>query len=169
MEQKSEATVSATSSTDLIEELLEEPVQPARLDGVVIGRLIDLSPDGPYVDFPGNPAATALAARTTAALSPEHRGREIALMFERGEPSRPIIIGLLQRPETQEISLGSSSLRAELDGERLVISAEQEIVLRCGRSSITLTRAGKILIRGDYLLSRSSGVNRIRGGSVELN
>ena len=33
----------------------------------------------------------------------------------------------------------------------------------------TLTRAGKILIRGAYLLARSSGVNRIQGGSVQIN
>lgn len=57
----------------------------------------------------------------------------------------------------------------ERNGERLVFEAEQEIVLKCGRASITLTRAGKILIRGAYLLARSSGVNRIQGGSVQIN
>lgn len=60
-------------------------------------------------------------------------------------------------------------LEARVDDERLVLSAEKEIVLRCGRSSITLTRAGKVLIRGRYLLSRSAGVNRIKGGSVQIN
>ncbi|XXT19888.1 hypothetical protein WME94_57670 [Sorangium sp. So ce429] len=30
-------------------------------------------------------------------------------------------------------------------------------------------RAGKILIRGEYLLVRASGVNRIQGGSVQIN
>lgn len=57
----------------------------------------------------------------------------------------------------------------ESDGERLVLTAEREIVLRCGRASLTLTRAGKVLIRGAYVLSRSSGVNRIKGGSVQIN
>ena len=32
-----------------------------------------------------------------------------------------------------------------------------------------LTRAGKVLIQGAYLLSRSTGVNRIKGGSVQIN
>jgi hypothetical protein len=41
--------------------------------------------------------------------------------------------------------------------------------LRCGKSSITLTRAGKVLIEGEYISSRSSGVNRIKGGSIQLN
>ena len=51
----------------------------------------------------------------------------------------------------------------------MVLKAQQEIVLECGKASITLTRAGKVLIRGAYLLSRSSGVNRIKGGSVQIN
>ena len=58
-----------------------------------------------------------------------------------------------------------------LNDERLsvptvIISGDE---LRCGKASITLTRAGKVLIRGAYLLSRSSGVNRIKGGSVQIN
>ena len=51
----------------------------------------------------------------------------------------------------------------------LVLSAEQEIVLHCGDASVTLTKAGKIILRGAYLLSRSSGVNRIKGASVQIN
>jgi hypothetical protein len=53
--------------------------------------------------------------------------------------------------------------------ERLELMAEKEIVLRVGDASITLTRAGKIILRGTYVLSRSSGVNRIKGGSVQIN
>jgi hypothetical protein len=53
--------------------------------------------------------------------------------------------------------------------ERLELVAEQEIVLRCGEASITLTKAGKIVLRGAYVLSRSSGVNKIKGGSVQIN
>ena len=48
-----------------------------------------------------------------------------------------------------------------------MLTADKEIELRCGKASITLTKAGKILLRGEYLLSRSSGVNRIKGGSVD--
>ena len=57
----------------------------------------------------------------------------------------------------------------EADGERLVVDARDQLVLRCGKASITLTKAGKVLIQGTYLSSRSSGVNRIKGGSVQLN
>ena len=43
------------------------------------------------------------------------------------------------------------------------------MVLRCGKASITLTQAGKILLDGTYVVSRSSGANRIKGASVQLN
>jgi hypothetical protein len=61
------------------------------------------------------------------------------------------------------------SWKIEVEGKRVVLSAADEIVLRCGKSSITLTRAGKVVIRGAYLLSRASGVNRIKGASVQIN
>jgi hypothetical protein len=57
----------------------------------------------------------------------------------------------------------------EVDGERLVFTAEREIVFLCGDASITLTRAGKVLITGKHVASHSSGVNRIRGASVQIN
>jgi hypothetical protein len=103
-------------------------------------------------------------------------GREVALLFEGGDPHRPIVMGLIQHPERMPSTSADSihsetpnSMDAEVDGERLVFTAKKEIVLRCGKASITLTRAGKVLIRGAYLLSRSSGVNRIKGGSIQLN
>ncbi len=84
-------------------------------------------------------------------------------MFESGDPREPIIIGLIHHP------VPAPTVEVHRDAERLVFTAEQEIELRCGQASITLTKAGKVLIRGEYLLSRSSGVNRITGGSVQIN
>jgi hypothetical protein len=135
--------------------------------GVIIGILAGFSEScAPLVDFPDNKASHALVARTTTGLSVTQIGSEVILTFERCDLTKPIILGclhphpLLQRERSADV---------ELDGERLTFSAEREIVLRCGEASITLTRAGKILIRGSYLLSRSSGVNRIKGGSVQIN
>ncbi len=57
----------------------------------------------------------------------------------------------------------------DADGQRMVVSAKEQLVLRCGQASITLTKAGKVLIDGTHVLSRASGVNRVKGGSVQLN
>jgi hypothetical protein len=51
----------------------------------------------------------------------------------------------------------------------LIVSAREQLILRCGAASITLTKSGKVLIQGAYVSSTSTGVNRIKGGSVQLN
>jgi hypothetical protein len=73
------------------------------------------------------------------------------------------VVGVIRPPDT------APAVPAELDGERVLLTADREIVLRCGEASLTLTRAGKVLIRGTYVLSRSSGSNRIKGAAVEIN
>jgi hypothetical protein len=150
-----------------------------RLDGVSIGRLCGFDSSGaPLVDFPENASRVPIAARTTILPELDDVGREVALLFENGDALRPILVGcLLERRPVLEIEPATSSGEAhpsgvresELDGERLIFTAKQEIVLRCGNASITLTKGGKVLIRGEYVLSRSSGVNRIKGGSVQIN
>lgn len=175
-------TLANASGESLVELVLAEhaergpsPSPPARIFGVVVGALEGLGPAREiWVDFPGNPAARPLAARSTVAVSEADRGRAVALMFEEGDVTRPLLIGLIHEPppiEAEPLAAPSlpSDLSVEADGERVVLSAAKELVLRCGKASITLTQAGKILIRGAYVLTRSSGVNRIQGGSVQIN
>ena len=134
--------------------------------GVRRGLLVGIGEDGtPSVDFDGNPECGPLTAVSTIAVTQRDAGREAILMFEDGDPRRPILLGLVQSPASPPIQPAELSL----DGEQITLSAEKEVVLRCGHASITLTRAGKVLIRGAYVLTRSSGVNRIKGGSVQIN
>ena len=147
------------------------------IKGVVIGKLVDFTPTGePAVNFASNPSDSPLPAKSTVVLGKETLGCKVLLLFETGNARKPIIIGVVQPPKlphekAKGVALGQhlAASIVECDGERVVFSAEKEIVLQCGDASITLTRAGKILIRGKYLLSRSSGVNRIKGGSVQIN
>lgn len=53
--------------------------------------------------------------------------------------------------------------------DELVLSAKHKLTLRCGKSSITLYPNGKIVLRGDYILSDAEEINRISGGRIELN
>lgn len=145
------------------------------LPEAVIGRIVGISTAGvPEVEFPGSPAAGPIAAQTAAAISARHVGHDVAIVFVGGDPLRPLILGVIRQSPDAPASQGDQAeaeLRPQvlLDGERLVLTADREIELRCGKASLVLTRAGKVLIRGAYLLSRSSGVNRIKGGSVQIN
>jgi hypothetical protein len=142
----------------------EAAALPDRIDGVLIGQLAAFGDAGqPIVTFPGAPPE-GFSARAMAALGPPDIGRDVALMFEGADPKKPVVMGRMFAPSAPAVRP-----EARADGERLEFTAEKEIVFRCGKASITLTRAGKILIRGAYLLARSSGVNRIQGGSVQIN
>jgi hypothetical protein len=166
---------------------------------IIIGELLGFNQSGePQVHFPRS-GAEGLSAISTVAITPEHTGRQVALLFANGDFSKPVIMGLIYSPlldilnnvefisetepeiennnddvfddskKVQNIVKQDDSNTAFVDGNRVVLEGKEEIVLKCGEASITLTKAGKILIRGKYLLNRSSGVNRIMGGSVQVN
>ena len=153
---------------------------PACIDGIRIGKLAGIDASGQVlIDYPGN-VQGHLSARLTSSAKEKLRqgspvGRDVLLAFENNDPGCPVIIDTLYSL-LDEITEQSGNVmevqtpeEVTVDRKRLVFEAEEEIVLRCGEASITLTSAGKVLIKGSYLISRSSGANRIKGGSVQIN
>ena len=139
--------------------------------GVQVSELVAFADEGrtPMVIDPAQPGGAVLRARAVVDLHAVHIGQQVLLAFEGGDPSRPIVLGMLRGSEGWPQHKKPEQVQVDADGERLVVNATQQLVLRCGKASITLTRAGKVLIEGAYVLSRSTGVNRIKGGSVQLN
>ncbi|RFU48313.1 DUF6484 domain-containing protein [Paraburkholderia sp. DHOC27] len=142
-----------------------------RIDGVRVGEVVGFAENGasPLVVYPGQPGTAAMVARMIPDLRGAHIGRQVVLAFDGGDPVCPVVMGCLQIDEVLPIGEPSAQVEVDADGQRLVVTAKEEIVLRCGRASITLTKAGRVLIQGTYLSSQASGVNRIKGGSVQLN
>lgn len=135
--------------------------------GALVGRIVECDVRGQvFVDHPKNPRASGLLATTNIQVGPEDVGAPVTLLFAEGDPRRPIIIARVwQRPTEPR----PSKVAMKVDGERLEITGEREIVLRCGKASITLTQAGKLILRGTYILQASSGANKIKGASVQIN
>lgn len=151
----------------------------AKVNGVKSGTISRIDEEGSvWVDFPGNLAGPVRAQLTGTMASKLNSvdGSEyppVMLVFEENDSGRPVIVDVIC-DKIQETSLPMTVNRNEIDdvridGQTVTFDAYKEIVLRCGKSSITLTQAGKVIIRGAYLLNRSSGVNRIKGGSVQIN
>jgi len=151
---------------------------------IIIGTIVSMDEEGrPLVNFLQNLSAAPIVAISTSAITQQQVSRQAALLFNQGDLSQPIIVGLIHSPldallenvgqqeETQKVELagGLNLDDVKVEGRKVTFEAQDEMVFKCGESSITLTKAGKIMIRGKYLLNRSSGVNRIMGGSVQVN
>ncbi|HEX6708666.1 MAG TPA: DUF6484 domain-containing protein [Albitalea sp.] len=164
---------------DPLGELLARPtrlVQPreaavAAASGAVVGELIAIADTGrtPLVCYPGQPGAQALAARTVVPLGGEHVGRALLLVFEHNDPARPVVMGVLHEAAPGSPEHPPASVHVAADGQHLTVSAGEELELRCGRARILLTRDGTVHIEGQRIVSRADGVNRILGGSVQIN
>jgi Domain of unknown function (DUF6484) len=158
----------------------EQPAQEESLDSdllrsvfptVAVGELIAITNSGrtPLVVYPGQPGSAGVPARSIVDLRGAHVGKRVALLFEGADITRPIVAGVLRDCEGWPLTDEPGQVEVDADGDRLIVSAKSQLVLRCGRASVTLTKEGKILIQGTYVSSRSSGVHRIKGGSVQIN
>lgn len=130
-----------------------------RIETIVRGRLLKIA-GGVSVSWAGAPEGAL--ARPACALSARHVGGEVAIAFEEGDPRRPIVLG--------PMSTEPPPPRADDAEEGTVqFEADRELVLRCGRASLVLTKAGKIILRGTHVASIATGTHRILGGAVEIN
>ncbi len=155
--------------------------------GLVMGVLHGFDSDSEaLVRFEGSAEPVPVLARTLVQLTQDDIGKMLALQFERGDISRPVILGLLAhsaRPAmdaanttnpanaanmTMMLASGTA-LQVSAHGEEVVLSASRKLTLRCGRASLTLDVDGNIEVRGQDVLSRAGGQNRIKGSSISLN
>jgi hypothetical protein len=142
--------------------------------------IVSITPDGlPEVLLgdDGTVVAARLAIRTTrqrlnAAVAQRN---DAVVIFERGDRSRPIIVGFIEplaAPQSapRDVALEEvPAVEADVDGRRVRLTARDEVVLQCGSASITLRRNGRVIIRGTYVETQSEGTNRIKGGQILMN
>jgi len=157
------------SRTETILGLVEARAVPPARQGAVVARVVAVAGvNRPVLEIPSSRRCDPVEARTAVEVGTEDVGREALVLLEGDDPARPVVVGLLRMPD-EDARTRAAPVRLELDGQRVVLTGEREVVLRCGRSSITLTAAGKVLIQGEYVSSRAAGVHRIKGGSVQIN
>ena len=141
-----------------------------------VGRVVAFAGGEARVQLKGR--AAPVTARVTAALDDRLLARaaserqEAVLLFEDDDPQRPIVVALL-RSRTPLVDAVLEMPRAEkvagLDGERVILEAKEEVVLRCGKASLTLRKDGKAVLRGVNVVTQARQVHKIRGGKVQIN
>jgi hypothetical protein len=139
-----------------------------QLPGVLAGEITGTDDIGrPLIRWNDLAAVAAQAVWTPGA--PQWRdciGARVLVGFLSGDETQPIVLGLLEPPPARD---DHASAETEKQPETLRIKAGQELVIECGEARISLRKDGRIEIRGTHLISRSSGPNKIKGGSVFIN
>ena len=152
--------------------------------GVQLATIVSIDEAGPLVEL--EPHGLAVTGRLAVPVTREQLDAAIAnrqqavVVFERGDRTRPIVMGFIEpipvatptptpAPEPSSAPGAAPILEADVDGKRVRVTAQDEIVLQCGPASVTLRRNGRVIIRGTYIETRSDGTNRIKGGQVQIN
>jgi len=118
------------------------------------------------VDTDGQPLVRHGDRRATAALvgmsTPPAdwrpcTGKQAVVAFVDGDKARPVILGVIDMPAAASLP------------RTLQVSAGEELTIECGKSKIWLRADGRIEIRGEHVVSRSRGPNKVKGGTVHIN
>nr|WP_297350220.1 hypothetical protein [uncultured Caldimonas sp.] len=130
--------------------------------GVDLATFCGLGPGGEFlVSYDGG--ASTHAVLSAISLHPHDVGCQLIVAPGSGVITQAVILARVRQGDER------CTAQLKMDGERIVLHAERDIELRCGEASIVLTRAGKVLIKGEYVLTHSRGANRIKGAYVDIN
>lgn len=168
--------------TDMLADVLGKPIKTEKdIPGPQIGKIVNISNEGRVmVEYPAQSHGPVLAQLTSTVrdriVQQKLRApQKVLIVFENDRPECPIIIDTLHitTAETEEVQTFDVAVgrpqEVKVDGKRISFNALEEVVLRCGKASITLTSEGRVIIRGAHVVSRSTGANKIKGGSVQIN
>jgi hypothetical protein len=157
-----------------------ESLDVCSMTAPLVGRIVSVAADGrASVIFPGAVAPTAARCAVpdvTVSSVDDLVDANVLLLFEGGDPARPIIVGFV-RERLWTTAAGPEARRPSPEGPapsgartaHVVIEGDRAVVLRCGPASITLTADGRIVIKGTTLTSRASETNKVRGAVVLIN
>ncbi len=158
------------ASVSLIDRMIERshgdasplPEQVEPVSGLVLARIVAFQGTLPQLlmDIAGDLRYSTAVAVTGNIDPAKDVGAEVCISFDRNDVRRPIVLGKIHAGLNESVSN---------NGNKVEISSDTEIVLRCGKASIHLRSDGTVAIRGTNVASRASETNRIRGGNVQIN
>lgn len=108
----------------------------------------------------------------TSAGPPPKFDRDYSVLFVVNESqNRGYILGLIEKylPEDDKKLPEVESPSQNEDTKEIKLNATEMVELRCGESSLTMNKDGKIVLKGSTIVSRASGVNKVKGSTVRIN
>lgn len=145
---------------------LREPVAAAAAGRLAVATVIEIVDGGDVgVVTPGTPPirtqCDVLLTANTPQLALTLGARVLVLLPAAGE-ERGCVLG---RVATYAVPRPES----ERPPARVRITAQQELVLECGTTSLTLHQDGRVVIKGTDIVSHARRTQKIRGGTVHIN
>ncbi|CAD5373637.1 conserved hypothetical protein [Rubrivivax sp. A210] len=137
---------------------LSDPVAAGPLTGSCLASLVEVRPDG------------WLVVRTADSC-------QFACLWldGLGLQTRPLQPGdqvLTLRPDTDRPGIVLGRVRAyiaEASTPTLNLEATESLTLKCGEASVELRADGRAMVKGEDVLLRAKGTQRIRAGNVAIN
>lgn len=173
---KEAAGVQCEAAT-LLDQMLAAPLGTAGPTAqVVTGHLQGIDDEGRVLFVPERESSPAMPVAIGIAISdgvliPAARSQQRALVVRTSEtPPQWVLIGLVrERVQSGARDATPGQLEVRVDGETLKLSAQREIELSCGNASLVLRQSGRVILKGNYLVTSSRGPIKIKGASVEIN
>jgi hypothetical protein len=123
------------------------------------GRILAITSEGEImVEREGDLSCiTCDFLRTSSAPLPELNQGDLVLYAVDESIDRGYVLGIIQKYTSEE------------DPRYLKINAKESIELRCGNSTMIMNKEGKVIVKGNEVVSRARGINKIKGAAVKIN
>lgn len=102
----------------------------------------------------------ALAPDVERELIEEAAAQKGAVLVEVDEDGAAVVVGLVQTRRPREV---------HVTGDKIVVEAEREVLLRAGRAALRLREDGDVELVGSRISAASRGLFRIVGRILRLN
>jgi len=173
-----ESSAATGEAAELLRQILAAPMASPKSEPTQIitghlagvddeGRILFVPEQGPATPFPVAIGVTV----SDGVLLPAARNQQRALVVRTSDPNpRFVLISLVrERVAAAARDAAPGQLEVKMDGETLRLTADREIELRCGNASLVLRQSGRVILKGNYLVTSSRGPLKIKGATVEIN
>lgn len=131
------------------------------------GRILFVPEDGSRSPLP---VTIGVSLSDAALVKAARSGARALVLRASGAADRWVLVALLrERVSASARDAEPGKLELTVDGETVRIEADQQLELRCGRSKLLLRRDGRVVLSGSYVISKSTGPNKLKGATIALN